>query len=316
MLIRRMDCVLCGKHEKKSMDNICIGTAQFGMEYGIANEKGRPGLNEVRRIVESASQRGIYFYDTAVSYGTSETVLGSVFSDLSITDKAQCITKLPPDFNFRTYTDLKRTVEQSLERLGMSSLWGLLIHRSKVKGNWSDFINAVRSLKEERIIKNFGVSVYRPEDASRFAGDEDMDIIQVPFNILDKRLFDNGFFDIAQKARKIVFIRSVFLQGLFLMNRGQLADKRMEWSIPYLLYLWEYVKKNAIDSKSFALKMVRQCLPHANLIVGIESRDQLIEDIGVLETQPLPEELVQDWWKHLPEFPEKLLNPSLWCEYA
>jgi aryl-alcohol dehydrogenase-like predicted oxidoreductase len=294
------------------MDNICIGTAQFGMEYGIANKEGQPKVDEIKRIVETVSKNNIFFYDTAVSYGSSEAVLGAVFSDLNITEKVKCITKLSPDFTFTSYNDLKKTVSQSLDRLQVNSLWGLLIHRTKVKGNWQHFTNAIKKLKKEKIIKNFGVSIYQPEDALRFAGEEDIDIIQVPFNILDRRFLDNNFFDIAMKNKKQVFIRSVFLQGLLLMDEDQLINKKMDWALPYLSHFNSFIQHNCIGNKAFALKTVQQSFPYLKLIIGLDSHNQLLENMKILKSKQLPDEIISNWWANLPEYPERLLNPSLW----
>lgn len=294
------------------MDNICIGTAQFGMEYGIANKEGQPKIDEIRRIIETASKNNIFFYDTAASYGNSEAILGAVFSDLNIADKVNCITKLSPDFSFLSYDELKETISKSLDRLQISTLWGLLTHRTKIKGDWKHFTKAIEKLKSEKIIKYFGVSIYQPEDALRFAKEKYIDIIQVPFNILDRRLLDNGFFDIALENHKKVFIRSVFLQGLLLMDQDQLINKNMDWVLPYLSRFQGYIKNNTTDKKRFALKMVSQYLPQAKLIMGLDSHDQLLENMKILKSKPLSENLINDWWTNLPNYPERLLNPSLW----
>ena len=294
------------------MDNICIGTAQFGMEYGIANKEGQPKLDEINRIVETASKNDTFFYDTAASYGNSEAILGTVFSDLNITDKVNCITKLSPDFTFTSYDDLKNVASKSLDSLQVNSLWGLLIHRTKIRGDWKHFTKATEKLKSEKVIKYFGVSIYQPEDALRFASEEYIDIIQVPFNILDRRLLDNNFFDIALENHKKVFIRSVFLQGLLLMDEDQLINKKMEWVLPCLSRFYDYIENNTIDKNSFTLKMVSQYLTQAKLIVGLDSHEQLSENIKILKSKPLSEDLINDWWTNLPDYPEKLLNPSKW----
>lgn len=294
------------------MDNICIGTAQFGMKYGIANKNGKPDIDEVKRIVQAASKNHIYFYDTAASYGSSESVLGTVFSDLKITNEVKCITKLSPDFFFTPYDKLKNAVLKSLERLQIKSLWGLLTHRTKIKGDWKHFTKAVEKLKSENIIKNFGVSIYQPDDALRFSSKEHIDIIQVPFNILDRRLLENDFFNIALNNHKKVFIRSVFLQGLLLMDEKQLIYKKMQWALHYLSYFHEFIKKDGLESKVFALKMVWQYLPQTTVIIGLDSHDQLLANIKIVKSKPLSESIIKDWWTNLPDYPERLLNPSLW----
>ena len=57
---------------------LALGTAQFGLTYGIANDNGQPSLEEVSTILRLAEREGITALDTAVAYGESETLLGQV----------------------------------------------------------------------------------------------------------------------------------------------------------------------------------------------------------------------------------------------
>ena len=70
---------------------IALGTAQFGMDYGIANTKGQVTRSEVKEIIQLAESRGIDTIDTAIVYGESEACLG----DAGV-QGFKVITKLPP----------------------------------------------------------------------------------------------------------------------------------------------------------------------------------------------------------------------------
>lgn len=294
------------------MDSVCIGTAQFGMTYGISNQSGQTNVHEVLQIVETAVKKGIFYYDTAHSYGTSETVLGEAFRALENKNVIKVVTKLSPDFVFTTYTELKKHVTDTINRLNLKSLWGLLIHRTEIKGDRRQFINALAQLKKDGLIQNFGVSIYHPNDALRLAGDPHVDIIQVPFNIMDRRLLDNGFFKTAQKMQKKVFIRSVFLQGLILMGEDHIKEKNMTWAIPYITELHKYTKEHETDLKTFALKGVIKRVPWARLIIGLENNNQLEENIRLMNENNISDSVIHNWWAKLPLYPEKLLNPALW----
>jgi len=294
------------------MDNLCIGTAQFGMDYGIANKTGMPNIEMIKQIVKIAKTNNIFYYDTAQSYGCSEEILGESFSQLNISERVKCITKLHPDYSFINYCDLESIVFESISRLKISQLWGLLIHRPLIKGSWNNFINGVHTLKQKGIIKNFGVSLYNPKDALRFAYDNDINIIQIPFNILDKRLIENNFFNIAKEHDKLVFIRSVYLQGLILMDETAIIKKNMEWAIPYLKLIRTFIEQRKIDIKTFAIKAITDFIPSLNFIFGVESVKQLEENINIFRKGTVTTEIVAEWWKKLPSLPEKLLNPSLW----
>ena len=76
------------------------------------------------------------------------------------------------------------------------------------------------------MILNFGVSVYNSNDAFEALYDNLYDIIQVPFNVIDRRLINNDFFRIANEKNKKVFIRSIYLQGLLLMNDSDLIKRK------------------------------------------------------------------------------------------
>lgn len=70
---------------------LALGTAQFGMRYGVANRVGQVPAGEARRILERARTAGMDTLDTAAAYGASETLLGSVgVADWIV------VTKLPP----------------------------------------------------------------------------------------------------------------------------------------------------------------------------------------------------------------------------
>ena len=294
------------------MDNLCIGTAQFGMDYGIANKVGKPDKTEVRRIVQTASERNIYFYDTAASYGNSESLLGEIFSDLSINNKVQIITKLSPDFDFKTPACLKDNIHDSLNRLQIDSLWGLMLHRTEIEGDWDEFLEAVSDLKKEKTIGRFGISVYHPEDALKYAAHPCFDIIQVPFNVLDKRLIDNSFFACARENNKSVFIRSVFLQGLLLMEEPEMDIKQMSWAKPYIKYVNDFIEKKKMDQKAFMIHSILKSVPWAKLVVGMETHEQLLKNIDLFQEEEISNDCIANWWTNLPAVPEKLVNPSMW----
>jgi len=293
--------------------NIIIGTAQFGMDYGIANSIGRPPSIEIENIMDTAIKNDIWFYDTAKSYGYSEKALGIVFSKMNINDKVKCITKLDPNFTFQSFNSLKKTVQKSLNHLNINYLWGLLLHRPKIYGNWNQFLKSIEHLKNVKLIKNFGVSVYTPEEAIRFAVNKYIDVIQVPFNAMDRRLIDNNFFEVARENNKKVFIRSIFLQGLLLMDEKQIIKKKMGWTLEYIRFLIDFVESQELNLQSFLLNSVLMKIPDVNLIIGIDSMNQLKENLCFINNSSFNEvHIYKSWWEGLPQYPEKFLNPSLW----
>ena len=60
---------------------LVIGTAQFGMDYGISNQTGKVKYSDVKDILNFAYLNKISFVDTARSYGDSESVLAQYFNE-------------------------------------------------------------------------------------------------------------------------------------------------------------------------------------------------------------------------------------------
>jgi aryl-alcohol dehydrogenase-like predicted oxidoreductase len=292
------------------MKNICLGTVQFGLDYGVSNKLGKPKYEDVINIVKCSLDNNINYFDTAQSYGDSEIVLGKIFEELNVQSKVNVITKLSPNFKLENViNDLKK----SLLNLNINTAWGLLLHRFEEKLiSSSAFKLTIEELKKTELIKYFGVSVYSPEDALLSVNNHLIDIIQVPFNILDRRLIDNKFFEIAKEKKKKIFIRSVYLQGLMLMNNNDLKNKKMSWAIPHLTALREFSKNNNLDIKSFALNAIIDKDPNVFIITGVDTLSQLKQNIALIHDNYLTKNIFDKWWNYLPLYPEKLLNPSLW----
>ena len=67
------------------MNKLALGTAQFGMNYGIGSSSGRVPINEVKKILDYAKSINIDMLDTASAYGESEKTLGELnVEDLSL----------------------------------------------------------------------------------------------------------------------------------------------------------------------------------------------------------------------------------------
>ena len=60
---------------------LAVGTAQFGMDYGVANNNGQVSQDEVTAILHLAWDSGINTLDTAKVYGNSEEVIGISLAD-------------------------------------------------------------------------------------------------------------------------------------------------------------------------------------------------------------------------------------------
>jgi aryl-alcohol dehydrogenase-like predicted oxidoreductase len=298
------------------MNNLCLGTVQLGLNYGIANQTGKPDFDEVLRIVGTADQNDIIFYDTAQAYGESEIILGKAFEELNIQKKVKVISKLEPSYHHSNHKKLKHALQDSLDKLGVESLWGLMTHRNDNVSNWKAFEKDLKIINDQKLVENIGVSTYAPEDALEAVKSGAIDIIQIPFNIIDDRLIQNGFFDMARNSRIRVFVRSLYLQGLLLMDPSALRRKGMGWTVDYLQFYYNFLTKHKLQPQYFALKAIAQQFPEVIIVTGVEKHSQLLQNIKLLNSSAISSDIILEWWRTIPELPEFLLNPSKWSEHC
>ena len=155
-------------NELNQLNRLVLGTAQLGIDYGIANTIGQPVYNTAMSIVQEVCKSGICEFDTAQAYGQSEQILGQVFKDLGISDEVRVITKLTPHVDHSDKEALNKAVEISLNNLGVASLYCLMLHREDMLDLWEKGLreNLMYIVNSGRV-KYIGVSVYSPEKLFR-----------------------------------------------------------------------------------------------------------------------------------------------------
>lgn len=280
-----------------------IGTAQFGNDYGIANQRGQPKLKEQKSILKFAKKNGIDMLDTAIDYGDSENNLGKCG-----VGEFKVITKIPtiPDNLFDVTEWMKEHVHNSLLRLDASSIYGLLLHRSSdlLKYN-GEVIKFLKNLKESKLVKKIGVSIYSPYELEVIFKKTSVDIIQAPFNIIDQRLQTTGWLPKLNSLNIEVHVRSVFLQGLLLLPRNKIPKKFIVWK-----KIWD--KWYEWQDKHPEVSALQACLGFVNIkeinriIIGIDSLQQIKEIVNAKKI------FKKISYPNLASNDIKLLHPSNW----
>jgi aryl-alcohol dehydrogenase-like predicted oxidoreductase len=191
-----------------------LGTAQWGMKYGIANSTGKPSIEEVGDILNSASLNGITLLDTASAYGDAEYVIGvtRAAKNFSIVTKILSLDKNDAPI------DCQSSIDISLKKINTERIFGLLIHDANVLCSsnadrvWSELLD----LKKRGTVDKIGISVYYPHQLETILDNFPIDIVQLPFSIYDQRFLQRGLFKKLHDLRVEVHIRSIFLQGILL----------------------------------------------------------------------------------------------------
>ena len=283
---------------------LALGTVQFGLLYGIANQVGQVSREEVAKILSHAWASGVDTLDTAIDYGYSETILGEI--EVS---QWQVITKLPevPETCVNVASWVQELVAGSLARLGVSRLSGVLLHSPQqlLGSRGEELYEALVIVRSQGKVEKIGVSVYGPEELDVIWSSYQFDLVQAPCNILDRRLISSGWLDRLHQNGVEVHVRSIFLQGLLLMKAADRPEKFRLWQS-----LWDDWHNWLVESR---LTPLQACLgfaksqPEINrIVVGIDSLKHLQEILVCLGNAIIdpPASLMCD--------DLDLINPSRW----
>ena len=195
----------------------------------------------------------------------------------------------------------------SLKDLKQDSVYGVLIHNADdlLKPGAEKLFDQLQELKQAEKIVKIGVSVYSHNQLQSILDSFDIDLVQLPFNILDRRLVDSGMFRMLQDRDVEIHARSVFLQGLLLMAEQSRPGKFKRWGA--LWRIWhEWLNDNQLTALEAAIRYAISMPEISKILVGVDTKDQLKEIItasnGILPN--MPTELYTN--------DANLLNPTNW----
>lgn len=296
---------------------LCLGTVQFGMNYGIRGQK-QPSLENAVKMLDYATQNGIEAIDTAHSYGTAEDVVGAFLKRKTINRENLFISsKFHPnmldDVNPNEYqTVISKNLEIQLKRLNTDYLDAYLFHSSRYAFN-DAMLEAMFKVKQQGKVKHCGVSVYYPDEAKRCIESPFVDFMQLPFSIFDQRMAKDGIFDLAKKTGKPqIHSRSAFIQGLILMEVEEVPPF-LEKAKPIVKKIDDLCKKYQVSRISLAINFVKQFDAVSHLVFGIDNIEQLKENINIFHN-PFPKEILQDIAKEFENIETNIIMPSLWVK--
>jgi aryl-alcohol dehydrogenase-like predicted oxidoreductase len=291
-----------------------LGTVAFGLDYGVANRDGQVSPDEAARILALAAESGIRVIDTAHLYGDSERVLGRA---VSATAGFRLITKTPR-FGHEPLTAadadaLEVAAEGSRRALRCDRLAGLLLHHAPdaLALGAEHLFDRLARLQERGWVEKVGVSVYNPAELEQVLERHPtrIDLVQVPFNVLDQRLAQRPSLLRRLRAESVeVHARSAFLQGLLLMDPDQVAPYFAPWRST-LAAVREQADAAGMSPLALALRFAADAPFIDAVVVGATTRAQLAEIVDAARTTaPLPGAALAS----LAIDDEALINPSRW----
>ncbi len=288
-----------------------IGSAQFGMQYGITNSSGQVNFDDVVKILNFSYSAGIRFLDTAELYGNSIEVLGNYFKSyphFEVINKFSC-----PSKDYFSKTDVFVWEEKfigSLNQLGIQQIDSYLLHSSNdLKKDGSQFLlDWLISLRERRLVKRIGLSIY---DSHELDGInlKNFQLIQLPFSIYDQRFLIEGTIEEIKSYGLSIHARSIYLQGLILTDSSKWPDWIDIDIRKHHEKLENFAKNNNCTLLELCMAFIEQNNFLEGYVVGICNLTQLKELILCIASfKNFPDLEWKNWAINKSEF----INPRAW----
>lgn len=256
---------------------LILGTAQLGMPYGIANRQGPPTAKEAHGLIETAWLGGVRRFDTAPAYAESERVLGAALAKLDKERQAGIITKVAGSGH---PLDLVSSVKGSLQRLAVESVDTLLLHDEAALDLWKDVYGGqIAQIYEARLVRWAGVSVYTYQRAMQALALDGIKVIQIPGNALDRRFASPEFVEGVRARGVRLMVRSVFLQGLLLMDPVA-VPAHLSPAVPAMKELREFAARSGLSLAALLMGYCAWKWPMADVLFGAESRHQVSSNLS------------------------------------
>lgn len=302
-----------------------LGGVQFGVDYGITNASGQVTKRELELILSAASEVGVTVIDTARAYGNSEEAIGQVLSKTGGHEKFTIITKIPElselssenFFEAGVHLAIDGHISDSKEALRRRTLDAVLLHRASYLEQGNGVVwNRLKQLQLTGVLGVIGVSIQNFEELLLALENPNVEIIQLPVNILDSRWDEARILikQIKEKRNLQIHARSVFLQGLLLSNDPGLWQKANVSDCSDVTSWLESVKisSQCQTMRELCLKYVASMDWIDGIVVGVNSLDQLLQNIEALKGEPFGPVVYDQINSSRPKVEQSTLNPALW----
>ncbi|MCD2422541.1 aldo/keto reductase [Niabella pedocola] len=294
---------------------LTLGTVGLGISYGVFEGQQQPDVQAGTGLIARAIEEGITAFDTAREYGRAEALLANITSDerVAVISKFK-ITKEAVNDKTLAMEQAYQSVKESLQVLNISRLPVCLFHM--VSDYDLDAVCAVipevlRSLEQDGLIAYGGISADNLTELKRFAALSSVRVLQIPVNIFDQRLQEDPVWEQLSRNHTIVFARSVFLKGLLLRHPDELKGNLKKAAV-YLEALRSFADEAGMSVAQFCFAYVRDMKGITSIVFGADNEAQLMQNIGFLDSAPIPEAVLKRATAYFSTVPEAILIPRSW----
>ena len=277
----------------------------MGLKYGINNSIGKISKKESDEIFIKAFENNIITLDTAETYGNAHEIIGK-FHRNNTSFKFNVNTKLPNNIDL---SQIDSKVSSYLKDLQIDQIETLMFHSYNSYHQNKLLIEKMVSLKKMGVIKNIGVSIYTNAEIESILNDDNISVVQLPFNLLDNLTQKNNLLNQIKKSGKISQSRSAFLQGIFFKDLNE-KNKIIDQLKKELIQLKNLTIKYKCSMQELALSYCLCQKEIDNVLIGVDSSEQLVKNITAAKFK-IDIDLINEINKIKVENVD-LINPSLW----
>lgn len=283
---------------------LALGTVQLGIPYGIANQTGMPDDTTALEILRAAHEHGYTWLDTAAGYGQSEAVIGRLAAAAWNGSKPQIATKIV----LKDDVEPKAQIAESLEKLALDTVAAVLLHNEADLDHprFADFA----ALPASGLVQLAGVSIYEPKRALQGL-EAGLQCLQVPCNLFDTASIDAGVFTKARELGATVFVRSIFLQGLFFLTPDHPRVERIPGAVEALRFLHDFCHRHAVTPSQLALAFGAS-LEDAIIVLGAETAQQVAANASLASEVTPHVPLIERWLHERPNIAKSVYTPAQW----
>jgi aryl-alcohol dehydrogenase-like predicted oxidoreductase len=281
---------------------LALGTAQFGLAYGLNNQAGQPSTTAVAEVLAAAQAAGLTLLDTAAAYGNSEARLGELVGQ---NPAFELITKLPAG----PAAQVAQQLAESLSRLRRRNLYGVMFHAFKPLQEEPTAWQALQAARAAGQVARIGASLYHPHEADWLLAEGwDIDLVQVPYNVLDQR-FAAALPQLAARGVE-VHVRSAFLQGLLLREPATLPEFFRPLT-PKLTQLRTLAAEAGVPLPALLLLFAAYASGVTRAVIGVDSVANLHENIAAAQYAAAAE-MLRPALAELAESTDTFILPYAW----
>jgi len=294
------------KTEDKLISDVTLGTVQLGLMYGVAT--GKPSLERAFDILDTAWEGGVRSFDTSAKYGDSEEVLGKYFSSYENRSKKPFIStkfKLDPAVHTSSTAEkaIFETAECSMKRLCADRLDLLMLHNAEDLTRFGSVVpRTLEKLLDKGYIDMAGASLYTVDETEEILKNDVYTAVQIPMNVFDPRFIRSGMLDRLYDRKIKVFVRSVYLQGLFFFEPDELPPQ-FEFISGYIRKLNEISKETGLKKSHIVFSYIRDLDGVSSIVSGAETKMQIADTLETSKCEKISDDIRRQIYGEFGEVP-------------